>query len=260
MTFDQYIQNPMGKNNAVFSQRELFRNLYTNKLDKILVREGGKIDYTTFIDQKTGKYYIYFKIPSEVINKFYYDVIVEFYSDNPLTKGQQTLKDYNVRFFSNDPAFVFTFCHAFITNDMFIKDFTPKMSKLAVKNTGVVRNPKNETGYVKSIFFAYLVMKSRGLFNKLQYTLPYNSKQILGKIMHADEKIQLRQQAQADNDAELKKQKALAQNKKANKADIQNQLSKSFETDAVKLVQTSKVIGKTKSGRVTKSVKTVKRK
>lgn len=260
MTFEQYIQNPMGKNNAVFSQRELFRNIYKDKLDKILVRESGKVDYTTFVDNKTGSYYIYIKIPSEVINKFYYDVIIEFYTTNPLHKGQQTLSEYDVRFFSNDPAFVFTFCHAFVSNDMFVKDFAPKMSKQALKNTATVRNPKDQTGYVKSIFFAFLWMKSRGLFNKLHYVTPYNASHIIGKIMHADEKIKLRQQAQEDYDKKVKSEKTKQQNRRTDKDTISDKVTNKFDVDAVKVVQTSRVIGHSKSGRKTKTVKSVKKK
>ena len=45
MTFDDYIQNPMGRENAVISNRNMYRDLYKAKLDKILVRENGKIEY-----------------------------------------------------------------------------------------------------------------------------------------------------------------------------------------------------------------------
>ena len=43
MTYDQYIQNPMGTANAVMSNRNMYRELYMNKLAKIMVREMGKI-------------------------------------------------------------------------------------------------------------------------------------------------------------------------------------------------------------------------
>ena len=36
MSFQQYIDNPLGKRNAVFSQRDLFKNLYTEKFDKLM--------------------------------------------------------------------------------------------------------------------------------------------------------------------------------------------------------------------------------
>ena len=37
MTFDQYIQNPMGVANSVMSNREMYRNMYMMKLDSIMV-------------------------------------------------------------------------------------------------------------------------------------------------------------------------------------------------------------------------------
>ena len=83
---------------------------------------------------------------------------------------------------------------------MFVDDLKPKMSKLAVKKDAKEKNPENQIGYVKSLYFAYLFMKSRGLFNKVQYAAAYkyNQKEILFNIMHADEKIQLRtEQAEA---------------------------------------------------------------
>ena len=48
MTFDEYIQNPMGKENAVISNRNMYRILYSEKLDKILVREAGNIVYKLY--------------------------------------------------------------------------------------------------------------------------------------------------------------------------------------------------------------------
>lgn len=262
MTYDEYIQNPMGKQNAVFSQRELFKNLYKDKLDKILVRENGKIEYQLFVDSKSDTYYVYFKIPSEVIKKFYYDVIIQFSSNNALAKGQQTLSGYDVKFFSNDPSFVFTFCHAFVKNDMFVKDFAPKMSTVALKNTGKVRNPKDEVGYVKSIFFAYLYMKQRGLFNKLLYAgaPAYNARHIIGKVMHADEKIRLRQQAQTEFDKKVRDEGKLQQNKKKTKAEDAEHVTNKFETDAVKTVLTSKTIGRSSANKKTKLVRSVKKK
>ena len=47
MTFEQYITNPMGKNNAILSNmvKEAIRADYTRKFNNILLRENGKINY-----------------------------------------------------------------------------------------------------------------------------------------------------------------------------------------------------------------------
>lgn len=199
MRLEDYIQNPMGENNAVFSQREMYRNLYTDKFNKLLLREAGKIDFLLYKD--TDRYFIHIKIPSEVVEKFYYDTVIEFYAvDSGVTVGA-SLKDYFVRFYSNDPSFVFTFAHAFIKNDLFIKELTPKMSTEAVENSAKVKNPKNLIGYVKSIYFAYLLIKNRGLMQKVMfdtYGKKFDIKQLLQFIEPASSKVQKRQELGAE--------------------------------------------------------------
>lgn len=208
LTLDGYADNPMGKQNAVFSQRSMYKTLYSEKWDKILLREAGKIDYKLFTYK--DKYYIYLKIPSEVIKNFYYDVVVEFYTTQPPMKNARSLKDYYVRFYSNDPNFVFTFAHAFIKNDMFIKELEPKMSKKAVRKRAVEKNPKEIVGYVKSLYFAYLFIKSKGLLNKIQfetYGSKLDFKALLRQIEHADSKIEKRQKAEEELNKKNKKEK-----------------------------------------------------
>ena len=191
MTFHDYIQNPMGRENAVISNRVMYRNLYQEKLDKILVREAGKIDIKAY---HVGKRYIcYLKIPSEVIDKFYYDVLIEFRP--PKTIVGTDLKDYLVRFYSNDPSFVYTFTHAFVKNDLFFKDFENKMSKKAIRERGKEKNPADQAGYVKSIYFAYLIMSKRGYFSKTKYVDKYSKTALDREIEHADKKIKDRQEA-----------------------------------------------------------------
>ena len=180
MTFDEYIQNPMGVANAVISNRVMYRNLYTQKLDFILVREAGNIEYHLY--KKNDNYIAYLKIPSEVVDKFYYDVLIEFRPPKKAITGT-TLKDYYVRFYSNDPSFVFTFTHAFIANKIFITELSDKMSKKAIKEKAKEKNPKDQVGYVKSLYFAYLIMSKRGLFNKVKYMEKYNDIALLADLM-----------------------------------------------------------------------------
>lgn len=225
MSFNQYIQNPMGIANSVISNREMYRQLYTQKLDKIMVREAGRTNKMEYHLYKDGKRYIaYLKIPSEVVPEFYYDVLIEFTEpkgkkdDKKLKKilTGNNLDDYDVRFYSNDPSFVFTFAHAFVKNGIFFEDFADKMSKRAIKERAVEKNPKNIVGYVKSLYFAYLIMNRKGLFNKLKYLEVYNKNAIMKKVMHADKKIDERTKAAQDLSKKNKRQKE--QNKR-NRAD-----------------------------------------
>lgn len=193
----------MGISNSVISNREMYRRLYIDKWDKVMVRETGELNYHLY--KAKTKYYAYIKIPSETIKDFYYDVIIEFTPPEEGIKNDTTLKNYHVRFYSNDPAFVFTFAHAFIKNGMFINQYKDKMSNLAIEQVAKEKNPHNQVGYVKSLYFAYLGMTKRGLFNKIRYVEKYNEDHIKEMIMPADMKITLRQEAQKELPIKRKK-------------------------------------------------------
>ena len=211
MTLPEYIKNPMGKENAVFSQREMFRELYTDKFNKVMLREAGTLKARFFKDGDS-RFTIHIKIPSEVIEKFYYDVVIQFTSKDPKDIISPNLDGYDAKFFSNDPAFVYTFAYAFNQNNLFIDDLAPKMSKQALTDKAKVRNPKNVIGYVKSIYFAYLYMHAHGFDKKAIYNgsgEPYDVQKLLSEIMPADEKIEMRQRMEANLEASKKKQKTV---------------------------------------------------
>ena len=83
MTYDQYIKNPMG--GSVVTNRQVLMDMYNQKWNDLLVRENGKINYYLYRDK--GNYYLHFKIPSEVVPKFYYDTVALFYIDKHKTSG-----------------------------------------------------------------------------------------------------------------------------------------------------------------------------
>lgn len=197
MTFQQYIDNPMGKRNAVFSQRELFKAMYVEKFDKILLREAGKINYTMYIDKKKDRYVIHIKVPSETVKDFYYDAVILFYTKDASVHASSSLQSYNVKFFSNDPAFVYTYLRVFLKNDMFFEDLKPKASKLALTKDPKQTNPYEIPGYSKILYFAFLYMKAKNLFAKHMfetYAIPYDPKKLLSNVEHADKKIADRQE------------------------------------------------------------------
>ena len=210
MTFEQYISNPMGKNNAVLSAsvRESIRKDYTERFNRLLLRENGKIDYTLYRNDSTNVYYIHIKIPSETVENFYYDIVIKFSANASIKDNGRDLKYYNIQFYSNDPAFVFTYAHTFIKNGLFIKELLPKMSKEAIKTKAKEKNPYDINGYVKTIYFAYLYMNQKGLFNKIHYLTakPFNLKELLNNIEDADNKIEDRQTKGKSKDKKKKKE------------------------------------------------------
>jgi len=199
-TLNQYILNPQIKSGAVLNAtaREAIRKSYMDKYNAIMVRERNRIDYTLYKDSKNNRYFAHFKIPSEVIEKFYYDTILEFYADENI-KNTSDLFEYNVKFYSNDPAFVYTYAYTFAHNDLFADGLETKMSRKAIKKEATERNPYNQVGYVKSIYFAYLAMKGRGLNNTERFnseSIKYSKVALLSNVEQADIKVGAREEAQ----------------------------------------------------------------
>jgi hypothetical protein len=257
MTFDDYIVNPMGIKNSVYSNRELYRQLYTDKLNKILVREVGKVSYTLYMDKIQDTYYILMRVPSEVIEKFYYDTVIMFYTDNPDLKLKRSLKDYYVKFYSNDPSFVYTFAHAMLENDLFIRDLVPRMSKEAVTKVATEKNPKNEIGYVKSLYFTYLLMKKDNLFEKIIYESqaePYSKKKILETVTHADIKVKDRQ----EKGQELEKKKRIdSEKEKAKKNENRTLTHPSKMSNIITSIKKVPTINKVSNIKKTNKVKNI---
>lgn len=250
MSFDKYIDNPSG-GATVITNRNMYKDMYKSKFDKVLLRESGNIQYKIYYtNDGHDSYYIYMKIPSEVIEEFYYDVVIRLFTTENKKKSNANLREYAVEFYSNDPAFVYTFAHAFSKNNLFIKDLEPKMSKTALKDVAKVKNPKDNVWYVKSLYFAYLTMERYNLFNRnilKQHSVKYNKKELLSKITHAIEKVEARQEAQVKLNNEKSK------NEKIERKD-KNLQSKHTRTSSI--VKTSTV---SKTSRNTNRVKTTKR-
>ena len=207
MTFQQYIDNPMGRKNAVFSQKDIYRSQYTRRFDAVYMREAGKLTYFLYYNKSADQYYAHIKIPSEVVPRFYYDVVIKFETKDNGIRVSNSLKNYDVRFFSNDPAFVFTFEHVFHKLDMFVEECKPKASKMALRKFPKEKNRFGIPGYVKSIYFAWIFMNRNNLFSKFIYDQvgqPYHPRNLLANIEDTDTKIADRQEKGRD----LEKQKS----------------------------------------------------
>lgn len=256
ITLEQYIINPQVKSNAVLNAtaREAIRGKYIQKYDAILVRERGRIDYTLYKDSKNNRFFAHFKIPSETVEKFYYDTVLEFYTDENITNTTDLFK-YYVKFYSNDPAFVYTHAHAFSTNDLFISELVSKMSRKALRTEAKEKNPYNQIGYVKSIYFAYLTMKAKGLnhVDKFEAESKNFSKiSLISSITDADKKVGDRE-AEGVKLQKLKKKKREPQQTSDNIKVTSNSLG----------VKKTKVIGpgsKNNKVGIVKTTKTTRRK
>lgn len=255
MTFDKYIDNPSG--GSVFTNRNMYKDMYKKKFNSVLLREQGNIKYTLYTgNDSTDSHYVYLKIPSEVVPDFYYDVVIRFYTKSNSHKNEATLRRYSVQFYSNDPAFVYTFAHSFKKNGLFIDDLSPKMLTGALKTKAKVRNPKDDVWYVKSLFFAYLAMEKYNLFAKSMFAGcdKYRKDKLLSKITKAETKIEQRQRegerVAKEKREELEKQKR--EKRVARNLDVSTTRSKTSNITTTSKV--SKVTNTVRKSKVTKTI------
>ena len=209
ITFPEYIKNPM--QNRVMSNRQMYDRMYREKLNQLLLRENGQVRYFLFKDNES-RYIVYIKVPSEKVKGFYYDVCLEFFAKSDKAIGSESIRDYFVRFYSNDPSFVFTYAYSFIQNKLFFEDLETKMSKQARTQKALITNRKNEVGYVKSFYFAYLIMELKGLFSKKKFDYEarkYNKSMLLQMVEHSSVKFANRQQVEKDQAEDKKRFESL---------------------------------------------------
>lgn len=252
MSFDEYIKSPSGRGSAVNPGRESSESMYKTKLDEA-INKHGDIKYTCLRSSNGNTYYIYFLIPSDSTKGFYYDVVVEL--DEPKGEGKSSgdISKYNVKFFANDPSFIFTYAHAYKTHGLLISQLEKKINLRSLMSKANVRNPDNTVGYVKSIYFAYLIMKKYNLFDKSIL----DRKCINGGINY------LLREIPSYSDKESQKKKLIQDNrkdskdKKENKSKISHSLN--FTGSLSNAPVFTKVTGSIKSIKNISKVKSIKK-
>ena len=256
MTFDDWINNPAGGKSSFMTNRQMYRDMYTAKYNKIMLREGNKFTFHTYKNKAGTHFIVHIKVPSEVVPKFYYDVVVSFTADNPAAFTTTTLKGYNVQFYTNSPDFVYTHCHAYKNADLFFGDLSNRMNKLSLTKVAVERNPQDVVGYVKSIYFAYLIIKSNNLFDKIHYTELYSEKDLQRVVRHANDVVEERQLEEAKLKAEAKRKASLEKYKE--EQDRRQSLSHKGEKQFSNTIKRTPTVG-SRNVAMTKRTKTTKR-
>lgn len=155
LSFREFISNPSGKGSAVNTNSELILSNYSNK---VAVLE--KITYTCYMNNN-GVYYIHFIIPSDSVEGCTYDLVVQLSPG----KNPTPMDQYEVKFFSNDPAFVFTYAYAYKSHGLLIEFLEKKYTTQTTTSRPSTRNPDNAIGIPKSIYYAYIIMNKKGLFD-----------------------------------------------------------------------------------------------
>lgn len=246
-TFDHYIKNPAIVGTSTI-QYNLLKDNYSARFDTTLVREGGELKYKLYKDED-GNRYIHMKVPSEVVPNFFYDVIIEFI-DSSLLSVLPTLSKNNVKFYSNDPAFVFNYAYAFNKNGLLIDSLKSKLPKEALENRAIVRNPRSNIGPIKSFYFCYFYMEMKNLFLKIKWTDEATLKKntFNATVKNAADKI----------DERIRLGKQISKQEPDHKPKPSIDREKSYTSKNVKFSKKAQKVVKAKTAKVVKTAKKVK--
>lgn len=192
-TFDNWIKNPTGSRPMMVQQREMAKQIYTDKYNKMMLRSAGAMKYTLWKSKKEDRFIVFFKVPSESTQKVEYDIIIEFYTKDDVQTKENNLRNYYVKFYSNDPNFTFTFAYVYNREGLIISELKKKLSSKSITEKPKTTNPNRIVGWVKGFYFAYIFMNDHGLFNKLSwlnaYTLQSQLTSMVNSIMDAQKKL-----------------------------------------------------------------------
>ena len=146
---------------------QLLAENYKQRFEKVMLRVNGKIDHNFYTDG--DNYFILLRVPSEVVPNFTYEVVFKFIPKTGDAKHAKDLKNYEVRFFSNDPAFTFTYAHTYIEYGLLVEELENKLSTEVIKQKPKERNPFGVVNFAKILYFGFLYIKQHGYLEKHYY-------------------------------------------------------------------------------------------
>lgn len=162
LTLDEYIKSPAGKGNVTGSQ--YLAEVYKSKFESVMLRVNGNIEHKFFTEN--GQYFILLKVPSETVPKFTYDVVFKFSPKSNTASYTKTLHDYTIQFFSNDPAFTYTFAYVYNESGILVSELLEKLPSEVIKLRPKERNPFGVVNFAKILYFGLLYIRQHGFLDK----------------------------------------------------------------------------------------------
>lgn len=188
------LTNPFGAGSMAISVKLVTDNLkekYKNFVESTIEVNAMKIK---------DNYFLYFQVPSKE-NKDYpddvifYDIVIELIPPNSAWKLHNNIRDYDVKVFSNNPKFMFTFTYIFNKRRALIDLPSKYYSKIALRTFPKKRNPMQLLGIDENLYHCILYMDKHKLFDRdileaLISTSNLDWKSLLEEITPQEEKME----------------------------------------------------------------------
>lgn len=162
----EQIVKPFNSGFSAVSIKYLLENLQK----RYLVNIEPNITTVDAIKEKDN-YFILVKVPSESnteykSDKIFYDVIIELSPPNKSYLNNESVRDYDVRVYSNCPSFTYTFTYVYYKKDALIKMPKGAYTRKALSKAPKVRNPLLLFGIEKTLWFAICYIDKNKLFRR----------------------------------------------------------------------------------------------
>lgn len=162
MKIQEYFNDPTKS----AQENQQTHDFYTGKLNEIMAVTKKPPSVTIYYEN--DDLWFHFKIPDQdKKGLFFYDVVFVFHpsSKKDVTDSSNIL-NYDVKFFANDPGFMFKYCYEFNQAKLIVDPLKTRLSSRALNEPANQMNPNHVLRYPKTLFFAYLTMENLGLFEK----------------------------------------------------------------------------------------------
>lgn len=158
-TLNQFISAPFGipKGARDIKAEERYQ--------KYLKDKAIKVENCCVIDTL---YLVHFKLQSESQKENWYDVVIEFFTEDEEIAKESSLKNYYLQFFSNSPSFIYKYAALYRIHGYLINTLYEKMDPEFVNRLPEKSNPKFDMTYDNSLYAAcrYLQDNSFRLMRK----------------------------------------------------------------------------------------------
>ena len=172
------MKNPAGKG-AVIPGKDMFIQNFDYRF-QVLSKDK---DFELNIYTQGQDVFYHILVPSESpYRENKYDVIIKFKPSGLGNKIDGSYKQYDIEFFSNSPAFAYTYAYVAKLNGLLIMDLADKYDEKILTYPPTSRNPGLLFNYEKSIYFACQFLLSDSQFLLKSYVKSH-SKKLTKKIL-----------------------------------------------------------------------------
>lgn len=121
-----------------------------------LINNQHTWDLNIFKDGR-GNYFFHIKVPSEKVKGLFYDVVIK--SEVPSDKKRVTINNNPIKVYSNSPSFLFQYAYVCNKYGLIIDELIPKIGDIALSTPPKSKNPLENFGFEKSIYYACMYLK-----------------------------------------------------------------------------------------------------